>query len=96
MYGVPKMECLVCRQTIHPGERIFAGTEGVCCVDSDWEGCCLDLGYSGGSGELSGVIHLSCLESPVVVTATPNMASPELVEEELVVRRSDALSLLDI
>lgn len=88
------MECLVCRQKIQHGERIFAGSGGVCRIDSDYEDGCWDFGCSEGSEELVGVIHLSCLESPVETITTPNTASPETVGEELVVQRSDALSLL--
>lgn len=91
------MECLICHQRIQPGERIFAGTGGVCRVDPEWEDCCLDFSCSGGSEELVGAIHLSCLESPTVVATTPDTVHPdEVVEEEFVVQRSDALSLFDL
>jgi hypothetical protein len=89
------MECLVCLQKIECGEKIFLGSQGVCRGETDWE-----YGCSNGAGELVGVIHLSCLESPAQPAKTPNTVVPERVEEESemvsVVERSDALSLFDL
>lgn len=90
------MECLICHQKIQNGERIFTGSVGICRTDSDWEDGCWDFCGSDGSEELVGAIHLSCLQSPAEVVRTPDTVVPELVEEEAIVQRSDALGLLGL
>lgn len=84
------MECLVCHQKIKHGEQIFFGSQGVCRGETDWDCGCFE-----GVEELVGVVHLCCLASPAETAKRPNMVVPEPVEESAVlVRRSDALSLL--
>ncbi len=90
------MECLICRQKIQHGERIFTGSVGICRTDSDWENGCWDFCDPDGSEELVGTIHLSCLQSPAEGTRTTNTTVPESIEEEAIVQRSDALGLLGL
>lgn len=88
------MECLICRQKIEHGERIFAGSIGVCRTDPNWEDGCWDFCSSDDSEELVGTIHLSCLQNPTGVARTTNTMVLEPVEEKAIVKRSDALGLL--
>ncbi len=86
------MKCLICLQKIKFGEQIFWGNQ-VECRGSGED----DFSYSEASEGLVGGICLLCLKNPAAVARTPNMATPEPVEEELVsiVKRSDALSILN-
>lgn len=86
-----KMECMICRQRIESGERIlwvspvvFRGPE-----DSD-------VSYIEPSDGFQPAIHQTCLGNPALATKTLNTGGSEPVEEELVVSRSDALSLLGL
>lgn len=88
---IAKMECLICRQKIKPGEQIFWGNQMEYCGPGED-----DCSYSEASEGLIGAIHLLCLESPAQPAKTLNTVVPECVEEELVVQRSDALSLFDL
>ena len=84
------MECLICCQKIKFGEQIFWGNQMECCGPGED-----DCSYSEASEGLMGAIHLFCLESPAQPVKTLNTVVPELVQKELVVQRSDALSLFD-
>lgn len=85
------MECLVCRETIQSGERIFFGNQCICRGDEDWEYWC-----SEDVEELVGAIHLFCLQSSIAATTSPNKVPAKLVEEESIVQRSDALAMFDV
>lgn len=82
------MYCIVCNKQIKTGEQIFWGTQMVCAGPGE-----NDCDYSDDPGGMVGAVHVSCLESPTAVAIEPNMAVSEPVEEELMVQRSDALSI---
>lgn len=84
------MYCIVCSQQIGIGERIFWGTQMVCCGPGE-----SDCDYSDDPGGLVGAVCASCFESPTAATTDPRTVVSEPVEEELIVTRSDALSLLN-
>lgn len=88
-WGDGPMECLLCHQKIKTGQHIFVGATAIFVGPGED-----DLDSVGIDSDLGGVIHRSCLESPVEATRTPDTATPEPIVEESVVTRSDALSLL--
>ena len=94
------MECGVCHQEIKSGEYILWGTPVMFNGPEDGAVSFIE------SLQLTDIgIHTSCLESPVEAARTPNTATPEPVwdepvvestEEESIVCRSDALSILNL
>lgn len=94
------MECGVCHQEIKSGEYILLGTQVV--FNGPGES---DISFIKGLPSISVAVHTSCLESPAEAARTPNTATPEPVwdepvvestEEESIVCRSDALSILNL
>lgn len=79
------MNCLICGQKITPSEQIFFGNQVI--YDGPGEN---DFSYSASLEGLVGAIHLSCLKDPLAVARTPNSSHSE------VVKRSDALAILDV
>jgi hypothetical protein len=82
--------CIVCNQQIGTGESIFWGTQMVCAGLGE-----SDCDYSNDPGGLIGAVCSSCLKSPTAAAVDPNRVVPESVDEELIVTRSDALSIFE-
>ena len=87
------MRCLVCRQIIKSGEHVLYGAAAICSGTGEF-----DFDHISSQNDFEGAIHLSCLESPVVTTRTPNTETHEVVVEESdsIITRSNALDLLEI
>lgn len=84
------MVCLICGLEIRQNDCILLVTEAV------YDGPCDDdVTYQFGPHRVDGTIHLECLKSPADAARTPNLGVPGLVDKELVVRRSNALSLFE-
>jgi len=79
------MKCIICSKKINIGEQIFWGNQMTCCGPEE-----SDLSYSEATKGLVGAIHLSCLKSPTAAITTSDINA----EDEFVVQRSDALSIL--
>ena len=84
------MYCIVCSQQIKTGEQIFWGTQMVCAGPGE-----NDCDYSNDPGSFLGAVCFSCLKSPTAATVEPSRVVPDPVEEELIVTRSDALSIFE-
>ena len=85
------MTCLVCALKIEPGERILSGCVSVYRGPTD-----SDLEWDMPTDHLDGSLHLDCLKSLSEAARTSNTMTHDLAEEEVVVERSDALSLLGL
>lgn len=83
------MECLICKNKIHPGEQIFWGNQMLCSGHGDY-----DCSYTASPPGIDGGIHLECMQKPAQPAKMPDMATQESMVGECVVR-SDALGLFD-
>ncbi len=91
------MVCIVCNRKIKSGEQVFWGNQVEFRIVTLSCGSLEDnFSYSGAQEGLMGAIHLSCLNRPAGVVETLNAVVPEIVVEESVVQRSDALSIFDL
>jgi hypothetical protein len=84
------MECVICHETIRPNEVVLMTVPIVYLGPSQD-----DVMHQASLDDFFVVVHRECLDSPTGAATSPGEPPVDVVVEESIVQRTDALSLFD-